>query len=176
MSAATFTPARAELAAWLVLFGALLVGIGIESDWGRRWVWPVELATVTPAPFDNPRLSAPFALSAPDAFLETALRPLFVSTRRPAPIPPPQEKRQSMKKGQFILTGTTIVGEAKFAHLVERANNKSHVVAEGGKINGLLIKEVGSDRVVLSLDEETESIVLQVAKTPPPPPQKEPRK
>ena len=72
-----------------------------------------------------------------------------------------------MKKDQFILRGTTVVAEGKFAFLLEKAGNRSHVVAEGKEINGIMVKEVTTERVVLGQYDETEVLVLKSIKPPP---------
>ncbi len=159
------TSARMEAALWLLLLGGLLTGIGYVTDWGQRWIWPLAQKETSPAPFDSPRLTTPFTLLPPDAFIEIALRPLLIPTRRPAP-PLPDTPRQTMKKGQFILTGTTIVGEVKFAHLIEKTGAKARVVAEGKEINGLIVKRVDPTRVTLTQNDETEIVVLQPVKSP----------
>ena len=174
MSSGALTPRRVEAAFWLALFSALVIAIGIESDWGRRWTLPLQQIDGQPAPFTKPALTEPFKMPAADAFLEIAMRPIFVSTRRPAPTVTVEAPKPRMKKDQFTLTGTTLVPEGKFAHLTEKAGNKSHVLSEGREINGILIKEIRADRVVLTQHDDTETIMLHVAKAPklpPPPPQ-----
>lgn len=160
-------PYRVEMAVWLVFCGGLVTGIGVETDWGRQWSWPLAESEVASTAFIKPGLTDPFRLPPPDKFIDIALRPLFVVTRSPAPIPPPAEApKPTMKKGQFILTGVTIVGEGKFVHLVEKTGNKSHVVAEGKEINGILVKEVTPDRVILNQYDDTELLILRPAKAP----------
>lgn len=171
MSSGSLTPRRVEVLFWLSLLSALAVGIGIESDWGRKWVLPLQQINAQPAPFTKPLLTEPFSLPAADTFLEIAMRPIFVVTRRPAPTITVEAPKPGMKKEQFLLTGTTIVPEGKFAHLLEKAGNKSHVLSEGKEINGILIKEVRTDRVVLTKNDDTEIIMLYVAKAPRLPPQ-----
>ena len=171
MSSSAFTPRRVEAAFWLALLSALAVAIGFELDWGRRWIRPIQQIDVQPPPFTKPTLTEPFRLPSADAFLETAMRPIFVVTRRPAPTIAVEAPKPRMKKDQFALTGTTIVPEGKFAHLLEKAGNKSHVLSEGKKINGILIKEVRTDRVVLTQHDDTETVMLNVAKSPKLPPQ-----
>ena len=166
MSSRAFSPQRVETAFWLALLSALAVAIGIESDWGRRWIHPLQQIDVQPAPFTKPTLTEPFRLPAADTFLETAMRPIFVVTRRPAPAITVEAPKPRMKKDQFTLTGTTIVPEGKFAHLLEKAGNKSHVLSEGKEINGILVKEVRADRVVLTQHDDTETVMLYVAKAP----------
>lgn len=161
------TPLRAEAGAWAILFAGLITGIGVESDWGRQTEWAIALPGIAPAAFVKPALTEPYQLPAPDALLETTLRPLFVANRRPAPIPPPPEPpKPQMRKGQFSLTGTTIVAEGKFAHLLERATNKAIVLAEGKEINGLKVQQVTPDFVILTQFEDSETLVLSTAKAP----------
>jgi hypothetical protein len=168
---AQLTPFRVEVGFWLLLCGSLAIGIGYETDWGQRWRWPMAETVLPPSEFTKPVLAEPFHLPPPDTFLETTLRPIFLVTRRPAPIPPPPEPpRPSMKKDQFVLTGTTIVPEGRFAFLLERAANRVRVVGEGKDIGGILVKEVGDSRVVLTQYDEEEVLVLKPTKPPAPPP------
>jgi hypothetical protein len=161
------TPLRIEAGFWLALCGGLAAGIGVETDWGQRWQWPMAAAALAPPDFAKPALAEPFHLPPPDSFLETTLRPIFVVTRRPAPIPPPPEPpKPSMKKDQFVLTGTTIVPEGKFAFLVEKAGNKVRVVSEGKEVNGILVKEISATRVVLTQHDDEEVLMLKPAKGP----------
>lgn len=161
------TPAHVEPILWLLLLAGLLVGIGYVSDWGRRWVWPVTTPASEPATLPDLQLASPFTMRPPDDFIEIALRPLFVPTRRPAPPAPPQEPpKPSMKKGQFILNGTTIVGGMKFAHLIEVLGGKPRVIAEGREINGIIVKQVNPTHVVMTQFDETEIVQLQTTKHP----------
>lgn len=168
------TPWRAEMAFWTLLCGGLAVGIGQETDWGKRWQYPIADASPAPATFSKPTLSDPYRLPAADDFLEIAMRPLFVPTRRPAPAaPPPEPPKPSMIKDQFTLSGITVTPGGKFAFLIEKAGNKPRVVSEGREINGIRIKEIAADRVVLSQYDDTEILVLKTGKgsaTPPPAP------
>ncbi len=167
MSAA-LTPIRVEAGFWLILWLGLAAGIGLETDWGRRMQWPVKEIVETPPEFPKPALAEPFRLPPPDQLLDITVRPIFVAIRRPVPLaPPPEPPKPSMKKDQFILRGTTVVAEGKFAFLLEKAGNRSHVVAEGKEINGIMVKEVTTERVVLGQYDETEVLVLKSIKPPP---------
>lgn len=170
------TPLRAEAGMWIILFAGLIVGIGVESDWGRKTEWSSALPETPAAAFVRPTLTEPYQLPAPDTFLETTLRPLFLPTRRPAPKLPDIPK-QAMKKGQFILAGTLIIGEVKFAQLIEIAGGRTHMIAEGKEVNGIAVRQVAPTSVVLSQYDETEVVPLQppqaahkggAAKAPPP--------
>jgi hypothetical protein len=165
---AALTPFRVEAALWLILWLGLATGIGLVTDWGRQMRLPMTEIDQTPPEFRRPVLAEPFSLSPPDQFLDITMRPLFIVTRRPAPTPPPPEPpKPGMVKGQFILMGTTVVGKDKFAFMLEKAGNKSRVVAEGKEINGIMVKEVTTERVVLSQYDDTEVLVLRTNKPPP---------
>jgi len=159
--------ARVETAFWALLCGGLAAGIGAESDWGRQ----IRLQAVVPEPvaeaFHAPPLTEPFSMPAPDELMEMALRPPFVATRRPSPPPPPPEApKPTMQRGQFLLQGVSVVAGAKFAFIREKASNKSFVLTEGKTVNGIQIREIHSDRVVLSQYDESEVLTLQTAKVP----------
>lgn len=161
------TPNRVELMAWLALCGGLVTGVGIETQWGRQLVWPLMEENAAFPPFQKAALTELFHIPPPEKFIEIALRPVFVVTRSPAPIPPPPEApKPKMRKEQFVLSGTTIVADGKFAHLVEKAGKKSHVVAEGKEINGILVKEIMPDQVILIQFDDTERLMLNTAKAP----------
>jgi len=162
------TPRLIETAFWLIVLSALAAGIGFETDWGRRWSSPIAAPEDHSAAFSAPSLTPLFNMPAADTFLEIAMRPLFVHTRRPAPPPPPPVAvvtKPQMQKGQFVLTGTTIVAEGRYAHLKEKAANKSHVVPEGKEINGILVQEVNANQVVLTQHEDTEIVMLVTGKS-----------
>lgn len=161
------TPGRAEAAFWTLLCGGLAAGIGFETEWGQRWQSPLPERSPVESEFRAPSFREPFSLPLPDSFLETTLRPIFVVTRRPAPVPPPPEPpKPAMKKEQFVLTGTTMVPEGRFAFLLEKAANKVHVVTEGKEINGMRVRTVASDRVVLSQFDDEEILILKPTKPP----------
>ena len=166
MSAA-LTPIRVEAGFWLILWLGLTAGIGLETDWGRQTRSPVTQIAETPPEFPKPVLAEPFRLPPPDQFLDITVRPIFVATRRSAPIaPPPEPPKPGMKKDQFMLMGTTIVAEGKFAFLVEKAGNRSRVVAEGKEINGIMVREVTTERVILSQYDDTEVLALKSIRPP----------
>lgn len=163
-----FTPAGVETAFWLLLCGGLATGIGLETDWGQRWQYPLPAGDAAAAAFTKPALAQDFSLPAADSFLETAMRPIFVSTRRPSPPgQSPEASKTMMKRDQFTLSGITVTPEGKFAFLIEKAGNKSRVVSEGKEINGIKVKEITADRVVLSQHDETEVLLLRTTKAQP---------
>jgi len=162
------TPLRVETAFWLILCGGLVAGIGLETNWGRQQQGPAETIVEARAEFSEPALAEPFRLPPADQYVQITARPIFVVTRRPAPISPTSESAKSgMKKDQFILMGTTIAGGSKVAFLVEKVGNRNRVVAQGKEINGITVREVTADRVVLSQFGETETLVLKTNRPPP---------
>ncbi len=161
------TPSVIETAFWIILCGSLAVGIGMETDWGTRWRYALPNETADAAKLTTPTLTESYGLPVADEFLETAMRPLFIVTRRPTPpTPPPEPPKPTMKREQFTLTGITVLPGSKFAFLTEKAGNKNRVVQEGKEINGIVVKDIQSDRVVLGQYDETEVLMLRTAKGP----------
>jgi hypothetical protein len=161
------TPRQAEIAFWTLLCAGLAGGIGIETDRGRRWEWPQQLTAEAKAAFDPPALTDPYHLPSADQFLETAARPVFVATRRPAPAATaPEAEQPRMKRDQFALSGVTISPEGKFAYLVEKSGNRALVVREGREINGIKVMDISPDRITLSQYGETEVVILKTVKAP----------
>ncbi|MCW5590727.1 MAG: hypothetical protein KIS74_01390 [Burkholderiales bacterium] len=122
-----------------------------------------------PAKAAEARLLPTFTLaSEAQAGAETTSRPLFVPGRRPAP-PAASADSGVMKKGQFVLQGTTIVGDVSFAMLKEVGSNRLHRVQKGERVNELTLAEVGPTYAVLSLGDDSERVPLLVAKASGPP-------
>ncbi len=174
-----FEASRARNWAWW-LVPTLLLGllVGWEIDWGRQVV-PVPSA---PPPLDpkpvTPLLLPEYAIEGGlVANSETVSRTLFNATRRPAPALAGEGGPRTLKAGQFLLLGTALGGEHNIAFLKEVAGGKSRTVREGDKINGMLVAAVTAERVKLTLGDESEELVLKVARgpkttlaAPPPPP------
>ena len=163
---AILSPKRVESALWLLAYASLAVAVGVESDWGRTWQWPLPDTSVASQPPAKPDLTEPYKLPPADTFLETAMRPVFVVSRQPPPPPPAVVPVQLMKKGQFVLTGVTIVPSGKFAFLVEKAGNKNRTVTEGQDINGIKVKEITTETVVLSQYNDSEVLTLRASRGP----------
>ena len=163
---------------WLV--PTLLLGllVGWEIDWGRQVVRaPSVPPLLDPKPV-TPLLLPEYAIEGGlAANSETVSRTLFNATRRPAPALAGEGGPHTLKPGQFVLLGTALGGEHNTAFLKEVAGGKSRTVREGDKINGMLVAAVTAERVKLTLGDESEELVLKVAKgpkttlaAPPPPP------
>ena len=143
--------------------------IGWETDWGRQLVRvPAVPETVPPAPVTLALLPEYRIEGGREARQQTVERPVFVPTRRPAPPPPtaPEAAKPRMQKGQFVLNGTAVVEGKSVAFLREAAGGKARSVRVGESINGLTVAEVKPDRVRLTLGDESEELLLAVAKGP----------
>lgn len=153
---------------WLVPLAALAALIGWETDWGRaveKRPPPAEAVAPKPVPI---ALLPEYAIEGGVAArAETVQRTLFNPTRRPAPAVT-QAGPTRMQRGQFALTGTTVIDGRSTAFLRETAGNRSRRVHAGETINGVLVADVKPDRVKLTLGDESEELVLKVATNPRP--------
>lgn len=139
--------------------------VGMQTDWGRQWpprARPDAPAAPAPAVADT-ALLPPFALPQFDGGLSQAeARPLFVPTRRPAPPPPPAAPVVVMRKGQFVLLGTSVAKDlAEIALLKEVATNRSHLVRKGAQINGITLERVETARVLLRQGGDSEELRMK---------------
>jgi len=163
---------------WLVPTLVLALLVGWEIDWGRQVVRvPAPAAPVAPQPV-APAVLPDYAIEGGlAANSETVNRTLFNATRRPAPVLAGDGGPHAIKPGQFLLMGTAVSGSQNVAFLKEVAGGKSHAVHEGEKINGMLVASVSAERVKLTLGDDSEELILKVARgpkttlaAPPPPP------
>jgi hypothetical protein len=152
---------------WLLPALAIGVLLGIELGWGRqvhRLPEPpaaLEARQVTPALLPEYKVEGGLA-----GRVETVNRTLFNPTRRPAPTAVVDAGKSQMQRGQFVLTGTSLAGERSIAFLKEIAGGKSRTVRQGEQLNGMLVAEVRSDRVRLTLGDDSEELVLKIAAGP----------
>ena len=141
----------------------LVVVIAVEAAF-NLWSTPPAPAAKAP-PASDVKMLPPIAAVVPDqAYPETAARPLFTPTRRPAPAAP--TVANTMVKGQFILTGVLSLRDQKIALLKEKQSGKMHRVERGKEINGVTLATVDNDRVVLAQGGDEEVLTLQVQKGP----------
>lgn len=117
---------------------------------------PVRKAAPAEAKLLPPLAAAP----AEQLYPETANRPLWIPTRRPAPAA--AVVAASFARGQFILQGVTIAGETKIALLKEKASGRVHRVEKGRDVNGLQVSEIEPDKVTLAQGAEREVVELRV--------------
>jgi hypothetical protein len=161
------TRARAALW-WLAPLAVLAILIGWEAGWGSgiRKKPPPEVTP--PAKPVVMALMPEYSIAGGvGAHTETVTRTLFNPTRRQAAVIADASKAR-MQRGQFALTGTTVIDGRSTAFLRETAGGKSRRVHQGEIINGVTVAEVKPDRVKLALGDETEELVLRVATNPRP--------
>lgn len=156
------TPQRLEIAAWLATCAALVAGIGQQTDWGQRWHLPPQEAMAVDGEFKAPPLSTAFVVPPTDRFLEVSLRPLWLPDRA---VPPPTTQTQVVQtplKDRYILTGTMITPEARYAHIIEKAGNRSRTVMEGTELaKDLLLVTVDANEVFVLQGEQQERLAIQ---------------
>lgn len=151
---------------WLAACIAPAIGIALQVDWGRQWTRPMPdfgAASTTYVPV----LATPFELPALENFPETRQRPIFSPARRSAE--PSSPAQAGTLKDRFLLTGTTRTPEGRFAFLVDRADNKTLVVAEGRELHGFRVVRIGDRRIVLTRNGTTEVVELTAVKSQPRP-------
>jgi hypothetical protein len=159
--------ARVALA-WLVPVVAIGGVIGWETQWGQRLDPPPPAATPAPPAAVKVAVLPEFKLEGgPESRRETVDRTLFNPTRRPAPPPPAAAApAATMQRGQFALTGTTLVDGKATALLREVKGGKPVRVHKGETVNGMLVEDVRADRVRLTMNGESEDVMMKVAAGP----------
>jgi len=153
---------------WLAPFALLALAIGIQTGWGRNLkLAPLAEAPVVPAPVAT-AVAPEFRIDGGlDGMKATVERPLFNSSRRPAPPAVAEAAKPTIQRGQFTLTGTLITDQGAIAFLKEAGGTgKARSVKKGDSINGMLVAEVAPDRVKLTVGDEAEDVELKVAKGP----------
>jgi hypothetical protein len=116
------------------------------------------------------RLLPPVAMANPDSeYPETATRPLFTPTRRPAPPAATVAGATTMNKGQFTLTGVTIVGDTKIALLREKSSGRVVRVEQGKDVNGITVAKIEPEQVTLTQGGDQEVVAMLVSKGAPQP-------
>ena len=164
----TLDPRISRWLPWLPPFALLALALGIQTGWGQDLkLAPLAETPVVPAPVTT-AIAPEFRIEGGlDAMKSTVERPLFNSSRRPAPPAVAETAKPTIQRGQFVLTGTMITDKGAVAFLKETSGNaKSRSVKKGDSVNGMIVTEVAPDRVKLALGDETEDVELKVAKGP----------
>lgn len=147
---------------WLAACIALVIGIALQVDWGRHWTRPLPEFSSSSTTYVSPALAMPFDLPSLDNFPETRLRPIFSPGRRSTETSSPAQANAF--KERFVLTGTTLTPEGRFAFLSDLANNKTLVVHQGKELHGFRVMEVRDRRIVLTRNGMTEVVNLTASK------------
>ena len=156
------------ISALAVLAAVLVVVLGLEIASGAKLAESVAGRGAPPAAPVTAKLLPAIASVNPDQeYAETGNRPLFISTRRPAPSAVSPATVAAMAKGQFTLTGVTIVGPLKIALLREKSSGRVIRVEEGNDVNGIKVAQVDAEQVKLTQGGDQEVVQLLVTKGAP---------
>ena len=149
---------------WPLLWaGACLALVGVLALEHRFGGSSAGQGPRAPARVAEAKLLPAFRLSADSREgSQTTERPLFVPGRRSSPAL--AGGPGVLKKGQFILQGTTLVGSLSIAMLKEVSTGTIHRVEKGGEILGMKLAEVSAEQVVLRAGDDTETLELLVAR------------
>ena len=147
-----------------ILAALLIVVIAVEASFGGA-LWPAQaVPAARTAPVMEAKMLPPIASVAPEqAYPESAARPLFTPTRRPAPTAP--TVANTMVKGQFTLQAVFAIGDQRIALLREKSG-KVHRVERGKEINGVTLAAVANDQVTLAQGGDQEVLTLNVQRGP----------
>ena len=152
---------------WLVPFAIVVAALGFETDWGRSVSRDVPAPAAAPPPPVAVALLPEYRIDGGvDTRKETVDRVLFNPTRRPAPPASQTAAASAMKRGQYTLTGTTVVGNVATAFLRDVNGGKSRSVRQGETLGGMLVAEIRPDRVRLKQGDDFEDLSLKVAAGP----------
>jgi len=116
-----------------------------------------------PSAGDAKLLPALVAVAPEQAYPETAARPLFTPTRRPAPEAAAQQQA-AFQPGQYVLLGVTMAGDNRIAMLREKSTGRIYRVSRGGEINGIKLAAIERDTVTLAMGGQQEQLPLTVQK------------
>jgi hypothetical protein len=154
------------VAALAALAVVLVVVITLESRFGANVASATRPGAARRAAPAEAKLLPPLAVAAAEqAYPETAARPLFTPTRRPAPevAATPQS---TFQKGQFVLQGVIAVGDNRVAMLREKSTGRIHRVERGREVNGIKVIAIEPEAVTLGQGGEEEKLGLTVQKAP----------
>lgn len=144
----------------------LAVVLGVEGEFGASVGSVVRPGAASRAVAADAKLLPPLIAIAPEvAYPETAERPVFTPTRRPAPEAPAAQS--TFQKGQFVLQGVIVVGDNRVAMLREKSSGRVIRIERGREVNGIKVVEIQPETVTLSLGSEEEKLSLSVQKPAP---------
>lgn len=147
------------IVALAVLCALLVAALALEVALGGRDGSVASPKRAVPA---EAKLLPPLAQVSPEqAYAETASRPLFVPTRRPAP-EVSVAAAPAFQRGQFTLHGVIMAGGTRTAMLREKANGKIHRLETGKDVNGVRVLQIDPVAVTIGLGEEREVLPLSV--------------
>ena len=161
---------------------ALLVALGIETDWGAALNTPTLQSRSGTVKQDATSVLPDFRLgSEASAYSQIVERPLLNPSRKPAPTQlitaAPEAPRPQVRRGLYQLIGITDLGSVKIAQLREIASNRVKSVRQGDQLQEMTVAKVEPTQVTLSFQGETDVIEMakftasgRVPQPAPPPP------
>lgn len=169
---------------------ALLVALGIQTDWGAALTAPALQSRSGVVKQDSTSVLPDFRLgSEASAYSQIVERPLLNPSRKPAPTQlvtaAPEPPKPQVRRGLYQLIGITDLGTVKIAQLREVASNRVKSVRQGEQLQEMTVAKIEQTQVTLAFQGETDVIEMPKftasgrvpqpapppAIAPPPPPQ-----
>lgn len=146
---------------------ALLLALGIETDWGAALTTPPVQSRSGTVKQDATAVLPDFRLgSEASAYSQIVERPLLNPSRKPAPTQlvtaAPEPPKPQVRRGLYQLIGITDLGVVKIAQLREIASNRVKSVRQGDQLQEMTVAKVEPTQVTLSFQGETD--VIEMAK------------
>ena len=146
---------------------ALLLALGIETDWGAAFTGPQLQARSGGVKQDATSVLPDFRLSSEaSAYGQISERPLLNPSRKPAPTQlvtaAPEPPKPQVRRGLYQLIGITDLGAVKIAQLREIASNRVKSVRQGDQVQEMTVAKVDTTQVTLAFQGETD--VIEMAK------------
>jgi hypothetical protein len=151
----------------LATAAALLVALGVQTDWGSNLALPQLQARTGVVKHDAAAVLPDFRLgSEAGAYGQIVERPLLNPSRRPAPTQlvtaAPEPPKPQVRRGLYQLVGITDLGSIKIAQLREVASNRIKSVRQGDQLQEMTVAKVEPTQVTLAFQGETD--VIEMAK------------
>ena len=146
---------------------ALLVALGVETEWGAAFTAPPLQSRSGTVKQDATSVLPDFRLgSEASAYSQIVERPLLNPSRKPAPTQlvtaAPEPPKPQVRRGLYQLIGITDLGAVKIAQLREVASNRVKSVRQGDQLQEMTVAKVESTQVTLAFQGETD--VIEMAK------------
>ena len=144
---------------------ALLVALGIETDWGAALTTPQLQSRAGGVKQDATSVLPDFRLgSEASAYSQITDRPLLNPSRKPAPTQlvtaAPEPPKPQVRRGLYQLIGITDLGAVKIAQVREIASNRVKSVRQGDQLQEMTVAKVEPTQVTLSFQGETDVIEM----------------
>ena len=153
--------------ALLATAAALLVALGIQTDWGAAFTTPQLQLRAGGVKQDAASVLPDFRLgSEANAYSQITDRPLLNPSRKPAPTQlvtaAPEPPKPQVRRGLYQLIGITDLGAVKIAQVREVASNRVKSVRQGDQLQEMTVTKVEATQVTLAFQGETD--IIEMAK------------